>query len=99
MQPKQTNIVLSTNIKIVEDTDRLRNDLTDVLVFCAHVQPCLIFCSPPGFSMEFSRQEYWSGFPFPAPGDPPDPGIEPAFLALAHGLFTTEPPRKCFSIA
>ena len=28
-------------------------------------------------SMEFSRQEYWSGLPFPSLGDPPDPGIEP----------------------
>ena len=27
--------------------------------------------------MEFSRQEYWSGLPFPTPGDLPDPGIEP----------------------
>ena len=31
-------------------------------------------------SMEFSRQEYWSGLPFPFPGDLPDPGIEPRFL-------------------
>ena len=28
-------------------------------------------------SMQFSRQEYWSGLPFPTPGDHPDPGIEP----------------------
>ena len=48
-------------------------------------------------SMEFSRQEYWSGLPFP-PGDLPDPGIEPMSLvspALAGGFFTTEPPGKC----
>ena len=32
--------------------------------------------------MEFSRQEYWSGFPFPSPGDLPDPGIEPKSSAL-----------------
>ena len=32
--------------------------------------------------MEFSRQEYWSGFPFPSPRDLPDPGIEPGSLAL-----------------
>ena len=31
-------------------------------------------------SMEFSRQEYWSGLPFPSPGDLPDPGIKPASL-------------------
>ena len=35
---------------------------------------------PP--SMGFSRQEYWSGLPFPSPGDPPDPGIEPGFPVL-----------------
>ena len=44
-------------------------------------------------SLEFSRQEYWSGLPFPSPGDLPDPGIEPASPALA-GFFTTEPPGK-----
>ena len=41
-------------------------------------------------SMEFSRQEYWSGLPFPPPGDLLDPGIEPMFAvaaALAGGLF------------
>ena len=32
-------------------------------------------------SMEFSRQEYWSGWPFPSPGDFPHPGMEPASLA------------------
>jgi len=33
-------------------------------------------------SMEFFRQEYWSGLPFPSPGDLPDPGIEPGSPAL-----------------
>ena len=48
-------------------------------------------------SMEFSRQEQWSGLPFPAPGGLPDPGIapwSPVSPALAGGLFTTEPPGK-----
>ena len=48
-------------------------------------------------SMEFSRQEYWSGLPFPTPGDLPDPGMEPGTPvapALAGGLFTAEPPGK-----
>ena len=44
--------------------------------------------------MKFSRQEYWSGFPFPPSGDLPDPGIEPSSPALAGGFFTTEPPGK-----
>ena len=42
--------------------------------------------------MGFSRQEYWSGLPFPPPGDLPDPGTEPTsltFLALADGFYTT----------
>ena len=43
-------------------------------------------------SMGFFRQEYWSGLPFPSPGDLPDPGMEPTSLmspALADGFFTT----------
>ena len=43
-------------------------------------------------SMGFSRQEYWSGLPFPSPGDLPDPGIEPMSLmspALADRFFIT----------
>ena len=40
-------------------------------------------CIPPSsLSMEFSRQEYWSGLPFPTPGDVPDPGIEPVSPTL-----------------
>ena len=42
--------------------------------------------------MGFPRQEYWSGLPFPSPGDLPDLGIEPASPALAGGFFITEPP-------
>ena len=53
-------------------------------------------CQSP-LSMEFSRQEYWSGLPFPPPGDLPDPGTEPMSLvspALAGGFFTTVSPGK-----
>ena len=39
-------------------------------------------------TMEFSRQEYWIGQPFPSPGDLPDPGIEPWSPALQVGFFT-----------
>ena len=48
-------------------------------------------------SMEFSRQEYWSGLPFPTPGDLSNPGIkpeDPVAPAEAGGFFTTEPPGK-----
>ena len=49
-------------------------------------------------SKEFSRQEYWSGLPFPPSGNLPDPQIEPASPALAGGFFTTEPPGKTLQI-
>ena len=62
----------------------MRAHLLEVKLF-SHVR---LFASPwtVGYqdpqSMEFSRQEYWSGLPFPSPGDLPDPGIEPGSPAL-----------------
>ena len=54
--------------------------------------PWTVACQAP-LSMGFSRQEYWSGLPFPSPGDLPDPGIKPAsgllFFFLIH-LFLIE---------
>ena len=45
-------------------------------------------------SMEFSRQEYWSGLSFPSPGDLPDPGIKPRSPALLADSLPSEPPGK-----
>ena len=45
-------------------------------------------------SIGFSRQEYWSGLPFPSPGALSDPGIEPRFPALQADSLPSEPPRK-----
>ena len=45
-------------------------------------------------SMGFSTQEYWSGLPFPSPGDLPNPGIEPRSPALEADALTSEPPGK-----
>ena len=45
-------------------------------------------------SMGFSRQEYWSGLPFPSPGDLPNPGIEPGSPALQADALSSEPPGK-----
>ena len=69
-------------------------------------QSCLTFCDPHGLgcqaplSMECSRQEYWSGLPFPSPGDLPDPGIEPRPPALQadlnHLSHQGSPIRKAF---
>ena len=44
------------------------------------------------WSREFSRQEYWSGWPLPSPGDLSDPGIKPTSPALSDGFFTTKLP-------
>ena len=44
--------------------------------------------------MGFSRQEYWSGLPFPSPGDLPDPGIEPGSPTLEADALTSESPGK-----
>ena len=44
--------------------------------------------------MRFSRQEYWSGLPFPSPGDLPDPGIEPGSPTFQADALTSEPPGK-----
>ena len=62
------------------------------------------FCNPMDYiacqaplSMEFSRQEYWSGLPFPTPRDRSDAGIEPMSLAspaMEGGFFTTVLPGK-----
>ena len=69
---------------------------------CMYTQSCLTFwnlwtvAQQARLSMEFFQQEYWSGLPFPPPGDLPDPGIEPKSPALAGGFFTAEPPGKPF---
>ena len=60
------------------------------------VTPCTVACQV-ALSVEFFRQEYWSGLPFPTSRDLPDPGIKPMSLAtpaLTGGFFTTEPPGK-----
>ena len=57
---------------------------------------CLTLCDPwtvarqSSLSMGFSRQEYWSGLPFPSPGNFPNPGVEPRSPALADSFFTSE---------
>ena len=48
--------------------------------------------APP--SMGFSRQEYWSGLPFPYPGNLPNSGIEPGSPTLEADALTSEPPGK-----
>ena len=57
-------------------------------------QSCPTLCDPMDYqapqSMEFSRQEYWTGLPFPSPGDLPDPGIKPGPSALQADVLPSE---------
>ena len=50
-----------------------------------------VACQAP-LSMEFSRQEYWSGLPLPSPGDLPNPGVEPGSPGLQADSLLSEPP-------
>ena len=68
---------------------------------CMRAQSCLTLATPwtaacQALSVEFSRQEYCSGLPFPSPRGLPKPGfkpcISPVFPELPGGFFTTEPP-------
>ena len=68
---------------------------------CLFAKFCLILFATPwtvahqaSLSIRFPRQEYWSEFPFPSPGDLPDPAIEPGSPALAIKFFTSKPPGK-----
>ena len=62
-------------------------------VFDSFVTPWAAARQAP-LSMGFSRQEYWSGLPFPSSGHLPHPEMEPASPALAGGFSTIEPPGK-----
>ena len=72
-------------------------DALYVCVVLSRVQLCVgpwtVTCQTPR-SVEFSRQEYWSGLPFPSPGDLPNPGIKPRSPALQADSLPSEPPGK-----
>ena len=72
-----------------------------VKVLVSHVRFCVtawtVTCQAL-LSTEFSRQEYWSGLPFPSPGDLPDPGIEPGSPALQADTLLSEPLGKSIRI-
>ena len=57
--------------------------------------PWTAICQAP-LSMGFSRQEYWSGLPFPSPGDLPNPGNKPSSPTLQADSLPSEPPGKSY---
>ena len=79
-------ILLSTRLK---ERKKVKS-LSRVRLF---VTPWTAIYQAP-LSMGFSRQEYWSGLPFPSPGDPLDPGIEPGSPTLQVDALPSEPPGK-----
>ena len=71
-------------------------------LYCARShQSCPTLCNPMDCSLpvssvhEFSRQENWSGLPFPSSEDLPNPGIKPGSPALQAAFLPSEPPEKC----
>ena len=72
-------------------------DMTLTLESLSHVQlfvtPWTVAYQVPP-SMEFSRQEYWSGLPLPSPGNLPNPGIEPGYPAVQADALLSEPRGK-----
>ena len=77
-------------LKTLKNSD-IENERVKVLVAQSGPTVCNpMDYSPPGsLSMESSRQKYWSGLPFPSPGDIPHPGIEPRFPELTFAMQET----------
>ena len=99
---------IAESLLCTEETNTTLYNYTIIKQLCVSVcvcaQSCLTLCNlmdcashQAPLSMEFSRQEWWNGLPFPTPGGLPDPRIEPdspASLVLSGRFFTTEPPGK-----
>ena len=86
-RPRNSDMLPIPLIKIVVIVVEL---LSRVQLF---VTPWTVAHQAP-MSMEFSRQEYWGGWPFPSPGDLPNPGTEPRSLTLKVDLLPSERPGK-----
>ena len=99
--PWVKSLNLSETVKLgalVRDPPGLKSMIPQCVACVKSLQLCPALCDlwtvacQISLSMGFSRQEHWSGLPFPAPGDLSDPGIEPKSLrspALAGRFFTT----------
>ena len=86
----QKLIKIRTNLALENlDTSKVKS-LSNVWLFATLWT--VAYQAPP--SMGFSRQDYWSGLPFPSPGDLLNPGIKPGSPALEADALTTEPPGK-----
>ena len=90
----------ANKLRYTDNTTLMAENDTDIDIEVA--QLCLTLATPwiaayqAPPSMEFSRQEYCNGLPFPSPGDLPNSGIELMLPALAGRVFTKKPLRKTF---
>ena len=73
--------------------DEKESESGSVVSLSNSATPWTVFCQAP-LSTESSRPEYWSGLPFPSPGDLLSPGIEPRSPALQADSLPPKPPRK-----
>ena len=106
MEQNSSQLIFLIYFMSVNDLNFPLNALVFLACVCVCVCVCYLlsyvwlFITPQtvahqaSLSMGFSRQEYWSGLPFPSPEDLPDPGIEPWSPALQEGSLPSEPPRK-----
>ena len=86
-----------TWVQALGQEDLLEKEMTTHSSILAWKIPWTRACQTP-LCVGFPRQEYWSGLPFPSPGDLPDPGLEPVSPALSGRFFTIEPPGKPFIV-
>ena len=77
----------------IKSTHWNKNEMKSLIHVWLCATPWTVTHQAP-LSMGFPRQEYWSGLPFPSPGDLPDPGIEPQSPTLQADPLTSEPPGK-----
>ena len=71
---------------------------SEVAQLCPTLDPTDSSLHQAPLSMGFSRQDYWSGLPLPAPGNLPNPGIESRSLTLSTDALPSEPPGKSIAI-
>ena len=103
LNPKKKSLITNNNILMGLSQLQIKwNFLLFYFFMLSCVQllatPWTVACQAP-LSMEFSRQEYSSGLPFPPLRNLSNPGVEPESPALAGGFFTTEPPGKPYFLA
>ena len=79
------------SISAVQQSDSVKDMYVQLLSLVQHFATLWTVVLRAPLSMGFTWQEYWRGLPFPPPGDPPNPGIEPTSPVQAGRVFTAEP--------